>query len=180
MKKMNMPLGVAIPSEDGNVQQPRHPLSWQSQGQLLACTGHLQKLAEKRLLRSLCCRPNCKVETHIPVFHPCAVLNRPTPAAILAGPIPGCFPPTVARCLVIVAAQVIYPYHKILITIRLCCIWSKVVCRNTATMNSMPTQRQGSVIMAKPQAEVENVYQTPLRWNQFAQLLLAQGCCKTN
>ena len=170
---MNMPLGVDIPREDGNVQQPRHPLSWQSQGQLLTRTRHLQKLAEKRLLRSLCCRPNCTVERHIPVFHPCAVLNRPAPAAIFTGFIRW----TVARCVIVVAigANKIWTF-----ALRLFGIWSQVIGQNKAAINSMPTQRQGSVMMTKPQAEVENVYQTPLRWHQFAQLLLAQGCCKTN
>ena len=171
---MNMPLGVDIPSEDGNVQQPRHPLSWQSQGQLLTCTRHLQKLAEKRLLRSLCCRPNCTVERHIPVFHPCAVLNRPAPAAIFTGFIRW----TVARCVIVVAIGA----NKIwTCALRLFGIWSQVIGQNKAAINSMSAQRQCSVIMAKPQAEVENVYQTPLWWHQFAQLLLAQGCCnRTN
>mmetsp|Transcript_22097 Transcript_22097/g.36477 ORF Transcript_22097/g.36477 Transcript_22097/m.36477 type:complete len:288 (+) Transcript_22097:986-1849(+) len=94
----NMHGCFAIASEDGNVQHPRHPLSWQSQGQLLTRTGHLQKLAKQRLLGSLCCRPNCKAETRIPVFHPYAILNRPPPAAILTGLIP----PTVAKVVIIV------------------------------------------------------------------------------
>ena len=124
---------------------------------------YVQDVSDERRLGSLPCSLGCRhpSNAHVPVLHPNAVLRGESPAAVAAG-----LPALAATTNTI-------PVRSSISGVWQC---SQVVILQGASRHTVRQQCQGCVDVAKPQAEIKEMHQAPLRRHQFSQGFLAQGC----